>query len=45
MSLATITHACDTIEVDDYLEPFVLPPVPAPSERPAEAASATTTAG
>jgi hypothetical protein len=25
MSLATITHACDTIEVDDYLEPFNLP--------------------
>jgi hypothetical protein len=29
MSLATITHACDTINVDDYLEPFVLPQVPA----------------
>jgi len=29
MSLATITHACDTIQVDDYLEPFVLPQVPA----------------
>lgn len=27
-SLATITHACDTIEVDDYLEPFELPVVP-----------------
>lgn len=36
MSLATITHACDTIEVNDYLEPFVLPQVPAMSaERPA----------
>jgi hypothetical protein len=31
MSLATIVHACDTIEVDDYLEPFALPQVPAPS--------------
>ena len=28
MSLATISHACDSIEIDDYLEPFVLPPVP-----------------
>jgi hypothetical protein len=27
-SLATITHACDTIEVGDYLEPFALPVVP-----------------
>ena len=35
MSLATVTHACDTIEVDDYLEPFVLPVVPTPdAERP-----------
>ena len=25
MSLATITHACDSIEVGDYLEPFALP--------------------
>lgn len=32
MSLATITHACDTIEVDDYLEPFTMPvPVTAPA--------------
>lgn len=29
MSLATITHACDTVEIGDYLEPFVLPDVPA----------------
>ena len=29
MSLATITYACDTIEVGDYLEPLVLPVVPA----------------
>jgi hypothetical protein len=28
MSLATIVHACDTIEVDDYLEPFALPALP-----------------
>ncbi len=28
MALATITHACDTIEAGDYLEPFVLPEVP-----------------
>jgi hypothetical protein len=35
MSLATVTHACDTVQVDDYLEPFVLPVVPTPSaERP-----------
>lgn len=25
MSLATVTHACDVLEVDDYLEPLVLP--------------------
>ena len=29
MSLATVTHACESIDVDDYLEPFVLPQVPA----------------
>lgn len=35
MSLATISHACDTIEVDDYLEPFVLPSLAtASSDRP-----------
>jgi hypothetical protein len=35
MSLATIVHACDTIEVGDYLEPFVLPQVPTPAaDRP-----------
>jgi hypothetical protein len=35
MSLATISHACDTIETNDYLEPFVLPVVPEPSpDRP-----------
>ena len=30
MSLATITHACETIDVNDYLEPFALPTVPQP---------------
>ncbi len=29
MSLATITHACDSVEVNDYIEPFVLPEIPA----------------
>jgi hypothetical protein len=28
MSLATIVHACDSIEVGDYLEPFALPKLP-----------------
>jgi hypothetical protein len=32
MSLATITHACDTIEIGDYLEPFKLPVVPTVSK-------------
>ena len=31
MSLATVTHACDTIEVGDYLEPLVHRTMPAPS--------------
>ena len=31
MSLATITHACDTIDIGDYLEPFALPRMPAVS--------------
>lgn len=30
MSLATIEYACDTVQLNDYLEPFVLPAVPAP---------------
>jgi hypothetical protein len=35
MSLVTVTHACDTIEVGDYLEPFALPVVPTVSnDRP-----------
>lgn len=28
MSMATVVHACDTINVDDFLEPFALPQVP-----------------
>ena len=32
LSLATVTHACDTIEVGDYLEPFKLPVVPTVSQ-------------
>jgi hypothetical protein len=28
LSLATIVHACDTIDVNDYLEPFAMPVVP-----------------
>jgi hypothetical protein len=32
MSLATITHACDTVDVGDYLEPFTLPTIPALSK-------------
>lgn len=28
MSLATITHACETVDVDDYLEPFEAPGIP-----------------
>ena len=31
MSLATITHACDSIEVGDYLEPFALPDAVVPN--------------
>jgi hypothetical protein len=32
MSLATVVHACDTIDVDDFLEPFTLPQVPTPAD-------------
>jgi hypothetical protein len=31
LSLATITHACDTVETNDYLEPFSLPEAPEPA--------------
>ena len=35
LALVTITHACDTIQVGDYLEPFALPQVTAASpDRP-----------
>jgi hypothetical protein len=34
MSLATVTHACDTINVGDYLEPFAMPRMPAVSQEP-----------
>lgn len=27
-SLATITHACETVDIDDYLDPFILPAMP-----------------
>ena len=30
MSLATIEYACDVVKLNDYLEPFALPVVPAP---------------
>jgi hypothetical protein len=30
MSLVSVVHACDTINLGDYLEPFVLPPVTRP---------------
>jgi len=38
MSLATVTHACDSLEVGDYLEPFKLPEpvVPNPNKPKAE---------
>ena len=36
MSLATIEHACDTVEQGDFLEPFALPTIPDVSgDRPA----------
>ena len=31
MSLATISHACDSVDLDDFLEPFTAPTVPAAS--------------
>jgi hypothetical protein len=37
MSLATISHACDTIDVGDYLEPLVLPVVSTPETTLAKA--------
>jgi hypothetical protein len=34
MSLVTVTHACDTIDIGDYLEPFSLPDPPVPDANP-----------
>lgn len=35
MSLVTITFGCDSVELNDYLEPFALPDIPAiPADRP-----------
>src|SRR5262245_6270528 len=34
MSLATVTHACETIDIGDYLEPFALPTMPVVSTEP-----------
>lgn len=31
MSLATISHACETVDVNDYLEPFAPPTIPVTS--------------
>lgn len=31
MSLATVSHACDSIEVNDFLEPFALPQLTTPA--------------
>ena len=38
MSLATIEHACDAVQLNDYLEPFALPAVPSalPGRPPAQ---------
>jgi hypothetical protein len=36
MSLATITHACDSVEIGDYLEPFAVPLVPTASSTQAK---------
>src|SRR5215813_7580122 len=36
MSLVTVSHACDTINVGDYLEPFSVPQVPVADANPAK---------
>ena len=36
MSLVTVVHACDSIDVGDYLEPFVAPVVPKPTAQVAK---------
>jgi len=37
MALATISHACDTIEIGDYLEPFTVPHATTPDANPPKA--------
>ena len=39
MSLVTVEHACDTIEVGDYLEPFSITAAAEPRRESAEAAA------
>jgi hypothetical protein len=34
MSLVTVSHACDALNVGDYLEPFTLPQPPTPDANP-----------
>jgi hypothetical protein len=34
MSLATVTHACDTIDIGDYLEPYTQPQLPTADVNP-----------
>jgi len=34
MSLVTVSHACDIVNVGDYLEPFTLPQPPTPDVNP-----------
>jgi len=34
MSLVTVSHACDTLDVGDYLEPYVVPHVPLADANP-----------
>jgi len=34
MSLVTVSHACDTIDVGDYLDPFSIPDPPTPDANP-----------
>lgn len=34
MSLVTVSHACDIIDVGDYLEPFTIPQPPTPDVNP-----------
>jgi hypothetical protein len=36
MSLVTVSHACDTIDIGDYLEPFAAPDPPTPDPHPAK---------